>query len=145
MRSLFSIIALGVLLSCPAFAGCTANVHDNTISIPNANVSLNTTANVNAVKPGDSVPLQIKADNVFLVSPGTTPPPAHTSDAGYFQIYFDDVDSMPILVTADVNVTVTVPSGTKDGDHKFICRVHKPDGTATSVTSELHVTVKTMS
>ncbi len=144
MRLLWSGIAVAAFLQCPTFLACTANVHDNTISIPNANVQLTATANVNGVKPGDPVPLQIKADNVFLVSPGTTPPPAHMNDAGYFQIYFDDVDSIPILVTADVSVTVMVPSVAKDGDHKFICRVHKPDGTATSVTSEVHVMVKTM-
>ena len=144
MRSFWSSIALAAFLQSPGFLACTANVHDNTISIPNANVQMNTTANVNGVKPGDPVPLQIKADNVFLVSPGTPPPAAHMNDAGYFQIYFDDVDSVPIAVTADISVTVMVPSGAKDGDHKFICRVHKPDGTATSVTSELHVMVKTM-
>jgi hypothetical protein len=142
MRSSLSTIILGAFLAAPAFAACTANIHDNTVNIPNASIQLNTTANVSSVKPGDGVPIQIKADNVFLVSPGTTPPPAHVNDAGYFQIYFDDDTSTPVLITADISVTVTVPMGTKDGDHKFVCRLHKTDGTATSVRSELHVTVK---
>jgi hypothetical protein len=143
MRSALSRIVLGSALAAwPALIGCTANIHDNTVSIPNANVQLNTSADVNNVKPGQPLPLQVKADSVFLVPPSATPPPEHMSDAGHFQFYFDNVDSTPILITADVNVTVTIPMDAKDGDHKVICRLHKHDGMPTNVTSEVKIKVK---
>ena len=103
---------------------------------------MNTTIDAENVKPGQAVPVTVKVENVYLIDPGSTPPPEHQQDAGHLEIYFDTTDGKALMVTASVNFTVTVPPDTKDGDHKIICRVHKHDGTPTSSTFELKIKVK---
>jgi hypothetical protein len=132
-----------VLLTAMAgVVGCTANIHDNTINIPNATINATTDADVSAVAPEQTIPMTVTVTNVYLVDPAMTPPPAHTADAGHLQVYLDDTSSAPILVTADTNIMVTVPKETPAGHHKIICRVHTHDGTPTSTTFELAITVK---
>ena len=135
------IYAVGASITCLAFAACSLDVHDNTVNIPNAKISVTTNADVDHVTPGEMMPLTLNTTNVYLVDPATTPPAEHASDAGHVQIYLDDVATPPILITAQVMVTVTVPAATPMGKHKFICRVHKHDGTPTTTTFEVTFTV----
>jgi hypothetical protein len=143
MRSLVTRIAFGVALASGAGLGCTANIHDNTISIPNAKVDVTSSADTTNVKPSQPLPLQAMVQNIYLVDPSMTPPPEHMSDAGHLEVFMDSVDSPAILITAQTNFTVTIPPNTAPGDHKIICRVHKHDGTPTSTMFELKITVKT--
>ncbi len=179
MRSLVSRITVASALVCGAgvFA-CTADIHGNTISIPNATVNMSSTADTSDVTPNEQLPIHCDVQNVMLAPPDAGPPPAGTdsgvgpsTDAGadvaadsganavadsgatqnppttvddtvYLEIHLDDEDTPALLVTAEVNFTVTIPADTKAGDHKLICRVHKHDGTATTTVAELKITVK---
>lgn len=142
MRSLISTIAVvGALASAVSVTGCTANVHDNTVSIPNASVQVSTSADTSQVHQGEMLPLKVMVSNVYLVDPGATPPPDHTDDAGQLAFYIDDDSGSPILVTAQVDVSVTIPQGESAGDHKLICRVQKHDGTPTDTEFSLKFTV----
>jgi uncharacterized membrane protein len=145
MRSLLSRLTIsGVVVSSTGLFACTANIHDNTVSIPNATVNMTSSADTSNVKPSEAVPVQVKVDNVVLVEPSATPLPEQMNQAGHLEIHMDSEDSPAILITAQTSFTVTIPPDAKPGDHKLICRVHKHDGTATSAESELKVTVKTM-
>ena len=132
-----SVALLGLVV-----AGCTANIHDNTVTIPNATVNFKTDADLNNVVPEQTIPLVLTVQNVYLVDPATAPPAAHVADAGHLQIYLDDVNTAPILVTANVNVEVKIPAPTPAGKHKLICRVHHHDGTPTETKIEVDITVK---
>ena len=121
---------------------CTANIHDNTLNVTDPKLTFNTTADVTNITPGQAVPLTLSAENIFLVDPAATPPPEHVNDAGYFEIYLDDESTTPILITAQVNVSVTIPATTTAGSHKLICRIHKHDGTETAAVEEFSFTVK---
>jgi hypothetical protein len=157
-------------LACGVFA-CTADVHDNTISIPDATVNMSSTADTSNVKPNEQLPIHCDVKNVPLGEPDAQPPsmtpdagsgpgPDAGTDAGtdagadagasqsvdetdYLEIHLDTEDTPALLVTAQVTFTVTIPADIQAGDHKLICRVHKHDGTATSVVAELKITVKT--
>lgn len=137
-----SSLYFALLTAMTGVVGCTANIHDNTISIPNATINATTDADVNDVAPDQTIPMMVTVTNVYLVDPAMTPPPAHVEDAGHLQVYLDDTSSPPILVTAQTNIMVTIPKETPAGHHKIICRVHKHDGTPTSTTFELAITVK---
>lgn len=142
MRSFISTIAVvGALVSSGALTGCTANVHDNTVSIPNASVQMSTSADTSHVHQGEMMPVQVMVSNVYLVDPGAMVPPDHTDDAGQLAFFIDDDNGSPILVTAQVNVSVTIPQGESEGSHKLICRVQKHDGTPTDTTFSLNFTV----
>jgi hypothetical protein len=123
-------------------AGAMAcNVHDNTINIPNATINATADANASNVAPSQQVAITVTAQNVYLVDPMATPPPDHVQDAGHFQIYLDDTDTQPLLITAQTNFSVTIPPGTKPGPHNLICRFHKHDGTPTSTEVNVAITV----
>jgi hypothetical protein len=119
----------------------TADIHDNEANIDDAQVEMETDANVEEVKPSQVVQLQINAQDVFLIDPSETPPSDRVEVAGHFRIYFDNMSSEPILITAEKNVSVTLPATATAGDHKLICRVHKHDGTPTEATFELDLKV----
>ena len=121
-------------------AACSADIHDNAVNI-NATVSIMSSIDLKNVQPGEAMPVHVAVSNVYLVEPNVTPPPEHVSDAAYLQFYLDSTDSQPILVTAQVDVTVTIPASEPDGDHKLLCRVHKHDGTPTTSVSEIDFTV----
>lgn len=123
-------------------AACTANIHDNTVNITDPKLTFSTSADTTNITPGQAVPVTMAAQNIFLVDPAATPPAEHVNDAGYFQIYLDDESTTPILITALVNVSVTIPPATKAGSHKLICRIHKHDGTATAAVQEFSFAVK---
>ncbi len=142
MRSWISTIAvLGALLSSPSLAGCTANVHDNTVTIPNASVRMSTTADTSHVHQGEAIPVTVSVSNVYLVDPGTQPPADHTDDAGDLAFFIDDDSGSPILVTAQTNVSITIPHDESEGGHKLICQVRKHDGTPTNVSFSMNFTV----
>jgi hypothetical protein len=145
------VVAL-LALSCAGLgitsAGCnadihdnTADVHDNTANIDDAQVEMSTDADPDNVQPGQTVPVTVVAQDVFLISPSATPPSDQTAVAGHLQVYFDDMSTTPLLVTAEKSFSVTIPADAPMGDHKLICRVHKHDGTPTQATFELDIKV----
>jgi len=142
MRSIVTRFMLLGSLAAGAATACTANIHDNKLNVENPKVSINTSADVNAVVAGDSVPLTLKAENVTLVAPDQTPPAGKESVAAYFEIHLDDEDSDALVVTAQTSVSVTIPKGTKEGEHKLICRLHSHDGMPTDSVQELMINVK---
>jgi uncharacterized membrane protein YgcG len=128
-----------VVLVAGAFA---CNVHDNTITIPNATLNVSTDVDVQNVEPEQSVPMNVNVQGVFLVEPNVEPPPEHKADACHLEFHLDDEANPPVLVTAQTNVSVKVPAETPPGPHKIICRVHKHDGTPTNMKFELDINVK---
>src|SRR5262249_47794757 len=97
---------------------------------------------VTNVTPGETIPMRVEAQNVYLVDPHDNPPPLHVEDAGHFQVYLDDLNSEPLVVTAKTTIDVKVPEDTKAGKHKLYCRVHKHDGAPTKAIFEIEITVK---
>jgi hypothetical protein len=148
MQSLHRIVLVGTLAvgiggAITGFGtGCTANVHDNTLTVDHPTVTFDTSVDVQSITAGEDVPMTLHAANVFLCDPKTTPPPAHTTDAGHFQIYLDETGGDPILITAETQVNVKIPVATPPGPHKLICRVHHHDGTPTEGSFEMNITVK---
>jgi hypothetical protein len=130
---------LGLSAVLGAAAGC--NIHDNTINIPNAQINATTDVSASNVMPAATVPIAVTVQNVFLIDPAATPPPEHEKDAGHIVVYMDDVDSMPLLTTAQTNFSVTIPAETKPGPHKLVCQFHKHDGTPTSTKVEVAINV----
>src|SRR6185503_32706 len=130
-------IGVGSILAAACLGACTANVHDNTINIPDATVNFTTDVDVNNVMPEQSVPVKVEVQHVFLCEPTVTPPPEHVMDAGHLVFTLDDETTPPLLVTAQTNVEVKIPKETKPGKHKVICRVHKHDNTPTETKFEL--------
>jgi hypothetical protein len=124
--------------------GCSANIHDNVINIPNAtiNATADTDVDVNNVMPDQTVPITLDVKNVYLIPPDTTPPPEHMEDAGHVNVYLDSTSTPPIVVTAEAHVNVKIPMETKPGKHKLICRVHRHDDKPTSQMTEINIEVK---
>ena len=122
--------------------GCEADIHDNTIPINIDNAEIDVSADgdfdQDNVKPGQTVNLNLTVKNVDLVDPKATPPKGKESTAGHIQVYIDDTDHDPILITATTKIQVKIPDSLPQGDHKLICRVHKHDGTPTNVVKEIH-------
>jgi hypothetical protein len=140
MKSLF--LRAIVIAACSApLAACTANVHDNTLNVENPQVEMTANTDVTNIHPGGSVPLTIKADNVFPVAPNETPPAKHANDAVFFKIFLDDVSSQELVVTASLEVSVTIPTTTPPGDHKLICKTFQHDGAATDSESTVDIKV----
>jgi|GEM_PF-1442631 len=128
-----------VLLVCGVGA---CNIHDNVITIPNATINANTDASATTGVPATQpVPIAITVQNVYLVEQSATPPPEHMNDAGHIQVYLDDVETPPVLITAQVMFSVTLPAETKPGPHHLICRFHKHDGTPTTTQVSVAITV----
>jgi hypothetical protein len=126
-------------LICCGLAGC--NIHDNTINIPNATINATTDASASAVAPSQSVPITVVVQNVYLIDPAATPPADHVNDAGHLQIYLDNVDTTPLLITAETMFSVTIPPATPPGPHNLVCRFHKHDGTPTTTEVNVAITV----
>jgi plastocyanin len=140
MRTMMRAAAFSAAIasSYTTAAGCTANVHDNTV---NADAELNFKADAEEVKPGDSVAVTMNATGVVLVDPNKDPAPADADKAAYFTVYLDDEDSDPLIVTAQASAQVTIPAGTSSGKHHLICRLHKHDGTPTDQQQSVSITV----
>lgn len=137
-RIRFNVLHAVVLFG--ALGACNANIHDNTINI-DATVSVATSVDAKNVMPGEGVPCTATVTNLFLVDPAAPVPPEHIADAGQLEYFLDDDTTPPLLITAQVTATVTIPVATKAGDHKIICRVHKHDGTPTNAIFSLSITV----
>jgi hypothetical protein len=140
-----TIASVSLALALALGGGLSAcNIHDNTatVNIPDATVNLTTTADKEDIMPMQAVPMVVDVKNVTLVDPAATPTPAQMADASHLVFTLDDESSPPLLVTAETNVSVTIPATTKAGPHKVICRVHKHDGTPTSTMVELDIMVK---
>ena len=136
VRSLFAFACSGSTL-----VACTADVHDNQLTVEDPQIAISTTANVNDVHAGQSVAVKIDATNVFPVAPDKTPPPEHVHDAVFFKIFLDDADSTELVVTAAVSVNVTIPAATPPGPHKLICKTFSHDGEDTDSDSTIDITV----
>jgi len=136
VRSFFAFACSG-----SALVACSADIHDNQLTVDHPNVAISTTANVNEVHAGQSLPVKIEATNVFPVAPDQTPPPEHVHDAVFFKIFLDDTDSTELLVTASVSVSVTIPASTPPGSHKIICKTFSHDGEDTNSDSTIDITV----
>jgi len=148
MRTFILSSAFCSLLALSGVSGCTADIHDNTAdvhdnnaNIEDASVELESTSDMDNVTPGQVVHLNIKAEDVFLIDPGETPPADRVKVAGHFEIFLDSTSSTALMVTAEETIDVMIPASTSMGDHKLLCRVDKHDGTATQATSELKLTV----
>jgi hypothetical protein len=134
-------------LACFApMTACTADVHGNTINanvdLDHANINATTTTDVSNVKSGATVGINVTLDSgVYLIPPEQTPPADKVSVAAHFQVYIDDENSAPILVTASTTINVTVPASTPPGPHKLICRLHHHDGTPTQSETTVNITV----
>jgi plastocyanin len=136
------LIAAAACTACVTSAGCRAEIGDINVNIKDPHVTFDTDVDVDNVMQGDTVPIHVEVENVYLVDPNADPPPEHEDDAGHLQIYLDNFDSDPLLITANVEVNVTIPIDTPPGEHTIKCRVHKHDGTPTSAVFELKITVK---
>jgi hypothetical protein len=141
MRPMLIGILFTVACAAPAMnAGCTMG--DLNIDVKDPNVTFDTDVDVDNVTQGDSMPIHVDVENVYLVDPNEDPPAEHEDDAGHLQIYLDGFDSDPLLITAEVDFSLTIPADTPPGNHTIKCRVHKHDGTPTSAVFEIEITVK---
>lgn len=139
MRTTHVAIFAAAIASIGVFAGCTANVHDNTV---NAQADLTFKADIGDqdVKPGDSVAVSMNATGVVLVEPNDKPQAGDEDKACFFKVFFDD-DSEPLVVTAQTHVSVTIPQHTSEGKHHLRCRLFKHDGTETDVEETVNINV----
>jgi hypothetical protein len=141
MKSLLVRSAFAVACSGGALAACSADIHDNTLTVEDPNIAFTTAVDVNNIQPGQSVAVKITATNVFPVAPDKTPPPEHMHDAVYFKIFLDDADSAELVVTASLSVSVTIPAATQPGSHKLICKTFSHDGEDTDSDSTIDINV----
>ena len=158
MRSTLAMLATcGVLAAGAGLCACTADIHGNTVNatIPTS-VTITTTADVNNVKPGESIPIHAETNEPTsgtVVAEADAAAPeggtVATSDAGaaqvqesvLFQIFIDTVSGSPLMVTAQADFDVTLPANISVGAHKVICRLAHGDGTPTSTMSSIDITV----
>jgi hypothetical protein len=109
---------------------------------PNATLGVTTTADLTDVRAAQSLPLTIDARNLVLVAPSAVPPPDHADDAVYLELDLDNEAGMPLLLTAETSVSITIPPHTPAGPHVIICRAHDhDDGAPTDVMTTLDLTV----
>jgi hypothetical protein len=141
MRSLFVATFLALACSGSALAACTADVHDNTLTIEDPKVTFTTTANVTAVQAGSSIPVTINATNVVPVAPDKTPTAEQQGKAVFFKIFLDDTDSTELVVTASLTVNVTIPASTSPGSHKLICKTFSHGGEDQDIDQEIDINV----
>jgi hypothetical protein len=141
----FGVFTGSVLATCIAIAGCSADIHGNSVGVDvNATVMATTSVNVSDVQAGQAIPVQVAvSNNVTLVDPNTTPPSTVTN-AAYLQFYIDSTSNQPVLVTAQTSVSVTIPASEPAGPHKLLCQLYKHDGTPTTSTTEIDFTVMAM-
>lgn len=139
-NSTYPWVFLGAVTTGLLVAACTTDIHGNTVNI-NADLAVKADVDVSNVPPGSQIPLELMVQGVFLIEPSQTPPPEHAMDAGHIEIHLDDESTPPILITAQVKVSVTIASMTKPGHHKLLCRVHKHDGTPTTTSFSIDINV----
>jgi hypothetical protein len=135
-----------------ALNACTADIHGgNTVNptVP-GNVTISTSADANHVKPGDSLPIHVQTAGlatVVVADAGSTgaadsaAAPAQTQVNFLFQIFIDSAGGSPLLVTAQTDFNVTIPSDVSAGPHKVICRVAQGNGSPTNLTASIDINV----
>ncbi|MDP2344142.1 MAG: hypothetical protein Q8O67_24505 [Deltaproteobacteria bacterium] len=133
------IASFSLALGCLGLAACDFSL-DGSVK-PNGTFDVGDDVDVDNIEQGSDVDVVITAENVFLIDPEEDPPAEHEDDAGHFQIYLDDTDDEPLVITAETNVTVTIPAEVEPGDHKLLCRIHKHNGDPTDVVIEISITV----
>jgi hypothetical protein len=141
MRLLLVLSLLAFVCSSTALVACSSDIDDNVSTIENPDVTISTTADVDNIRAGESIPVNIEASGVFPVDPDLTPPPEHTHDAGFFKIYLDDTDSRELVTTAAISFNVTIPAFTSPGPHKLICKTFTHDGEDTESDSSIDINV----
>ena len=127
-------------------------------------VTITTTADVNNVKPGQSVPIHADTGGDTSTSSGGSSSggssvatgegganaggdaaaPAQTTQTQVsivFQMFIDTVGDTPLIVSPNPDFDVTIPAMTSAGKHKLICRVAHSNGTTTDVMSSIDITV----
>jgi len=145
MRHIATIFTLSLALASGGVVACSANIHDNTVNV-DAKVSIAATADVdvNAITPGQAVPLKLNADGAVLVAPDQKPASADAEAAAYFKVFLDDTSGTELVATASTMVSVTIPQKTPEGHHKLICQLYKHDGKPTNQEQSLDINVKAM-
>ena len=134
MKVMLALCALAVApLACDGSDGARG--------LPDASLTVMTSADLTDLAPAQSVPMTAAVRNVYLVAPTATPPAAHAGDAGHLEFYFDDEATPALLVTAETSVSFTIPATAAQGPHEIICRVHRHDETPTDVVFVLDVDV----
>ena len=120
-------ILFAAMAACFAVSGCTADIHDNVVHI-DATLEMSTDADVTHLHAGEAISLTMSGSGL---------------DAdGNFEIYFDDTTSDALVVTAAMQVQVTIPADASMGKHDIICRRHKKDGTPTDLEFTLAITIE---
>jgi hypothetical protein len=121
---------------------CSANIHDNTVNVDaQLDFKVDSTVNVDQVKPGESVAVNMSAKGAVLVDPNSTPAPADVATAAYFKVFIDDTNGTPLVVTAQASASVKIPEATPSGKHHLICQLFKHDGTPTDQEQTVDITV----
>ena len=140
-----SMIRCAVLASAVTFGalgvGCSADIHDNTVNVDDVSVEFETTADVDNIEAGTAVPVTINVENGTPVPPDQEPTAEQADKAVFFEFHLDADNGSPLLVTAELSVSVMIPAETPPGDHKLICKVKKHDG-SDSGEFEMDITVK---
>src|SRR5882672_8344018 len=103
MRTTHVATFAAAVASICTFAGCTANVHDNTLNAQ-ADLTFQADAADKDVKPGDSVAVSMNATGVVLVEQKDQPAAADADRACFFKVFLDDEGSQPLVVTAQTHV-----------------------------------------
>jgi hypothetical protein len=142
MRSIIYSCGVALALAGSVIAlGC--DVHDNTLTIDDPNVSFDTDVDTENVEQGQEVAVNIDVNNKVLVAPDAEPPAGEAEAAVFVQIHLDDTESPPLLVTAEATATVMIPPETPPGKHELICAVHRhSDGMPTGEKEAIEITVK---
>jgi hypothetical protein len=142
MRPIIYSCSVALLLAGSVTAlGC--EVHDNTLTIDDPNVSFDTDVDTENVEQGQEVSVNIDVNNKVLVAPDEEPPSGEAEAAVFVQIHLDDTGSAPLLITAEASTTVTIPAETPPGKHELICAVHRhSDGMPTGEVEAIEITVK---
>src|SRR5215212_9628776 len=95
-----AIFAASIATACVVTAGCRVDELNLNADDARVNGDVDPNVDLSSVQQGEWIPIHIHVENVYLVDPGETPPAAHKNDAGHIQVYLDDFDSEPLLVTA---------------------------------------------
>ena len=137
MKLTRAVLGLAVSWACLNLTACAGDIIDDTTEFPGAVVSISTPLDPPNVSAGDALPVVANVEGVFLLDPGVEPPVEHRTDSGFLVYTLDDEATTPLLVTAQVEASVTIPASTGEGTHTIICRVFRSDGTPTSAFDQL--------
>lgn len=141
MRLMRAVLGFVVALACLNLMACAGDIIDDTTQFPGAFVSISTTVDPPDVYAGELLPVTANVEGVFLLAPAIEPPVEHRTDSGYLVYTLDDESTTPLLVTAELDVTLTIPASTTAGTHTIICRIFRSNGTPTATFDQLTIGV----